>query len=435
MENEQRPAPLRPTLVPFRERWMGLLDFEKMWSTDKELPYLDHDEEPLGTWVGIGEFSGDVIPRKANCDPLPGLVSGRWEGAAALTIVGNDLLGIVAPKDTSDPAVWFWVTSGAVTRFSAEAESSSRPVITISAEGWVGSPHEPDRAFQGWSLRVRDVARLEQPCWQRTVHDNISLEARQEASLLDALRTFEVVESGSSPQPSDGSIPEPASLGGADVGNEEDAIRSLPEQWIEKLARKPVSITGAILNAPLEKCARGYNKQRVSALGMACALASREVPTGGIPYSEIEGEEAVGSWLGMGAFVGRAALGDNDSSLPVQEVTVLGTCALTLVEGRLLGIVDADDEAKQLLGIGGGPQERQSVWFAAERARVKVTTKGEQGLFTKRPSLIEISTDDWDLHLRHVYKLTRACTPEIALKHNSGQPRGENSLVATLGTG
>src|SRR5437764_1194104 len=82
-------APLRPTLVPYRERWMGLVDFGKMWATDKELPYLDRDEEPLGTWVAVGGFTGDVRPRKANCDPLPGLVTGTWEGATALTIVGN----------------------------------------------------------------------------------------------------------------------------------------------------------------------------------------------------------------------------------------------------------------------------------------------------------------------------------------------------------
>jgi hypothetical protein len=430
-------APLRPTLVPYRERWTGLVDRGKMWSTDKELPYLERDEEPRGTWVGIGEFSGDVIPRKANCDPLPGLQSGTWDGPTALTIVGEDLLGIVAPEDTSQPAVWFWVTSSAVTEFGAVAESSSGPVITISAEGWVGSPHEPDRAFEGWSLRLRDVARLEQPCWMRALHEPISLEATQESSLLDALRKLELPESGPSPQPPRNTASEPGALGALDDSSEHDVgSPSHSQQWTEKLARKPLTVTGAILQSPLESIRVGPRLTRLGLLGIGCAVTSREPPvSGGIPFSEF-GEEADGSWGGLAVFIGEASLLDGDGVLhPARTVTLAGSCALTLAGDRLLGILDADDQGRQLWASQdlGLPEEAdQSVWFSAARSSVTLEASGEQGMLGKRPVLLQIGADNWDVHLRHVHRFTRACTRDTAIRQNSAQPRAENSLVAAL---
>jgi hypothetical protein len=155
---------------------------------------------------------------------------------------------------------------------------------------------------------------------------------------------------------------------------------------------------------------------------MACAIASRDAPTGGIPFSEV-GEAAVGSWLGVGAFAGRA---------DGRDVAVIGTCALTLAGERILGILDADDDVRRLFGMAGDPQEKQTVWFAAPRTGVEVTTEGQRGLFSKRPALIQIKTEEWDLHLREIRALSRACTPATAFKHNSGGGQGENSLVAAL---
>jgi hypothetical protein len=179
--------------------------------------------------------------------------------------------------------------------------------------------------------------------------------------------------------------------------------------------------TGAVLHAPLTRNARGYAKQTVPRLGMACAIPSRDT-TGGIPFSEV-GEEAVGSWLCVGAFAGR---------VDGREVGAIGTCALTFAGERMLAILDADDEVRRMFGIGGDPQEKQTVWIAAPRGGVEVTTEGQRGLFSKRPALIHIATEDWDLHLREVRALSRACTPETAFKHNSSGGPGENSLVAAL---
>ena len=418
-------APLRPTLVPFRERSMGLIDFEQMWSTDKELPYVAREEEPLGTWVGMGEFSGDVIPRKANCDPLVGeVVSGTWRGPTALTIVGDDLLGIVAPEDSSEPAVWFWVTRDGVTGFGAEAASTSRADVTLSGEAW--------------TLRLRDVAQLDQPCWVRTLDDSISLQAPAETPLLGALRSIGLAEEGSRVQPPAGT---PASktepLGGQEPGAEvAPTAAPPPEQWVEKLGREPAPIVGAILQGPLESIRFGSRLRRLGLLGIGCAVTSRDPPiSGGIPYSEF-GEDADGSWGALAMFVGEAALLDDDGVLhPAQNVVLGGSCALTLVGDRLLGILDADDEGRQLWAsddIGVPEEADQSVWFSAARSSLTLETSGEQGVFGKRPALLQVSADGWDLHLRHVYRFTRACTPETAERRNSAQPRAENSLVAAL---
>jgi hypothetical protein len=430
-------APLRPTLVPYRERWLGLVDRGKMWSTDKEVPYLERDEEPQGTWVGIGKFSGDVIPRKANGDPLRGLQNGTWEGPTSLTIVGEDVLGIVAPEDTSEPAVWFWVTSSALAGFRADAGSSSGPVITISGEGWVGSPHEPDRAFQGWSLSLRDVAKLEQPCWMSTLQETISLEATQETSLLDALRKLALPESGSGPQPLRNAASDPGALEAPSDSIERGVSPQSPaQQWTEKLARKPLTVTGAILQAPLKSMRLGLELSRLGLLGMGCAVTSREPPvTGGIPFSEF-GEEADGSWGGVAVFVGEASRLDDDGVLhPAGTLVLAGSCALTLAGDRLLGILDTDQEGRQLWvsqGLGVPDEADQSVWFSAARSSVRLEASGEQGLFGKRPVLLQISADNWDLHLRHVSEFTRACTRDTAVRRNWAQPRAENSLVAAL---
>jgi hypothetical protein len=199
-------------------------------------------------------------------------------------------------------------------------------------------------------------------------------------------------------------------------------------------AQRDTGKTGAILHAPLETYGMGYHRRTLAPLGMACALASRAGGNpGGIPYSEL-GAEAVASWFAIAAFTGRAApIDENDSSLNTRDVVLAGTCALTLVDDRLLGILDADDEARQLLGVSGAPQPKQTVWFAAPRADINVTTTGEQGLFSKRPALIDIDTEDWTVVLRHVSKLSRACTPEIALNHNSAGARAEKSLVEAFG--
>lgn len=421
-------TPLRPTLVPWRERWMGLRDFGTMWATDKDVPYLDSDQEPVGTWVGIGEFSGDVIPRNANNDPLPGLVSGTWVGPTALTVVGEDLLGIVAPEDTSEPTVWFWVASHVLMGFGADAELRGRSVVTITADGWVGSAHEPDRPFQGWSLRIRDVTRLKQPCWTRTLHETIALEVLQETSLLDALRNLPAA--GTRDQP----LPE------VSVQTDQESVTSStepPRAWVEKLSRQRAPISGAILRTPLEPSgADGRRARRVGRLAIACAIGSgSSVGPGGVPFSE-SGEEAIGSWAAIGLFVGSAELLDEEGVLhAASEVVMGGTCTLTLTEERLIAILDSDPSGRQLVSQWADmslADMDQSLWISAPRSSLTFEASGQQGTFGKRPVQIAIHTGGSDLYLREILKFTRPCTRETAERRNSAQPRAESSVVEAL---
>jgi hypothetical protein len=212
-----------------------------------------------------------------------------------------------------------------------------------------------------------------------------------------------------------------------------------PKQWTEKLARKPATITGVISQKPLESIRFGRKLRRLGLLGMCCAVTSREpAVSGGIPYSE-SNEDAAGSWAGLAMFIGDTALLDEDGVLhPARTVALPGSCTLTLAGDRLLGILDEDDEARGLWSMLGvevtSDEPNQSVWFAAALSEISLETTGEQGLFTKRPTLLHISTGGWDLHLRDVHKFTRACTEEVALRRNSMQPRAESSLLAALGS-
>lgn len=386
---------------------MGLVDFEQMWSTDKELPYLGREEEPHGTWVALGEFQGDAIPRKANCDPRVGeIVSGTWEGLTALTVVGEDVLAIVAPKDLDAPAVWFWVTPDGISGFHGGAAARG---VTISGEGWC--------------LRLRQISRLDRPCWVRTLRQDVSLETPGDAILLDVLRGIGLPETS------------PSALGQGESGG---IPSDPPEEWVEKLTRKRVPISGAILQPPLESPGRGvHNLRSMGRLGIGCALSSgdRAIPNG-IPFSEFR-EDALGSWVGLGMFAGAAELLDEDGELhSARRIALGGTCALTLTDERLLAVLDSDEPGRELwrsheIGIDLD-QADQSVWISAPGSSITLEASGQQGVLSKRPVHIVIRAGEWELHLRDVLRLTRPCTRETASRRNSAQPRAENSLLAAL---
>jgi len=69
-----------------------------MASTDKEIPYIGREEEPIGTWLGLGAFVGRARPFDERGDLVSESVSGTWEGVVALTIVGQDVLGSLRPR-------------------------------------------------------------------------------------------------------------------------------------------------------------------------------------------------------------------------------------------------------------------------------------------------------------------------------------------------
>jgi hypothetical protein len=175
-------------------------------------------------------------------------------------------------------------------------------------------------------------------------------------------------------------------------------------------AREPSSSslpTGAVVNPTRER------RFRMGSLKMNCT--EREVP-----YEDSR-EAPTGTWIAAGAFAGDAApLEPATGNLeePSQH-SCSGATAVTIVGGRLLAIVAP---------TGSEP----AVWLAVPTTALKLETRGEQGLFHKRPQMITITTEHWDLHLREVMQLTRPMSPATLERSTSMQPRKETSLVAAL---
>jgi hypothetical protein len=90
---------------------------------------------------------------------------------------------------------------------------------------------------------------------------------------------------------------------------------------------------------------------------------------------------------------------------------VQGRCCVTICGGQALGVLPAD-------GIG------PLVCFAVPTSCLTVQTEGNQGLLRKRPTLVRLQTDGFDLTLSDVDKLLLNLE-----KYQAGQ---ENALVTAL---
>jgi hypothetical protein len=145
--------------------------------------------------------------------------------------------------------------------------------------------------------------------------------------------------------------------------------------------------------------------RHIPALGMKCD--EREIPAPLAPTSPPD------YWLGMGAFIGTAELLTADGNFePGYEVHVLGTVALAVGDGRLIGIV-APDQATAT-----------AVWVAPSLGDIAVKAEGKTGLIRKRPERIEIRCDDWEILIGRVESLY--------IKTNMTQYGREASLLAAL---
>ena len=146
--------------------------------------------------------------------------------------------------------------------------------------------------------------------------------------------------------------------------------------------------------------------RRVQALNMTSD--HREIPEPGVAGA------SAAYWLaGVGIFEGVAALLANDGTLtPGSEVGVVGTVAVAIGNGRLIGIVSPNEAAAP------------AVWVAVSLADLRVTTKGQIGVFKKRPSQIEVQYDGWEIDLGNVRRFDRSI--------NQSQHGQEASLLRAL---
>ena len=174
------------------------------------------------------------------------------------------------------------------------------------------------------------------------------------------------------------------------------------------MSEASVATGRAVLNPTRER------RFKIGSLEMMCD--ERE-----IPYEDSD-TQPLGTWVGMGAFAGDASPLDAETGDLAGSTTIAceGLAALTVVGRRVLAILAPDS----------GP----AVWVALPLSKVKVETEGQQGLFSKRPRMVTLAAEDWDLHLQAVAKLTRPMSPAMLGKTNSRQGGQEGSLAAALGS-
>lgn len=131
---------------------------------------------------------------------------------------------------------------------------------------------------------------------------------------------------------------------------------------------------------------------------------SREIP------DPLAAGEPRGWWIAAMAFAQEGYTTDPNVGLPTHQ----GICALTVAPSSFHAIL--------------APQAATApaVWVSADLSSLQVEASGTQGLFRKRPSLVEISApkDGWSLSLAMVSRLYRAS--------NRFQNGHEASLVEAL---
>jgi len=137
----------------------------------REIPEPIGDSSVVGTWFAIGIFRGAAVWTAALDYPAGG--EGRslsFMGALALIVTVERASGIVAPPSNDQPAVWFSLALGGldVTQEGEKGIFTKRP-RTIRLTG------------NGWTCDMSDVRRL--------MRSGRMMEARQELSLLEALRS------------------------------------------------------------------------------------------------------------------------------------------------------------------------------------------------------------------------------------------------------
>jgi hypothetical protein len=147
--------------------------------------------------------------------------------------------------------------------------------------------------------------------------------------------------------------------------------------------------------------------RRIDALKMLCN--DRE-----IPRSNIVGESP-GYWLaGVGIFEGTAALlADDGTFTPGYEIGVTGTVMLAAGDGKCIAIVSPNEATAP------------AVWLSVNLADLQVTTKGQIGVFKKRPQQLVVQCDGWELVMGRIDRYNQ----------KTGKAFGgyETSLLAALG--
>jgi hypothetical protein len=148
------------------------------------------------------------------------------------------------------------------------------------------------------------------------------------------------------------------------------------------------------------------NERTIEELDMRCD--AHEIP------DSPDGSKADGYWLCLATMKGKApSLTQGEVSADSAEFSSTGTAALTLVKGRLLGI------------LGPSSPTEHAVWFTRPPTELNVQGIGSQGLLRKRPTELVLSAPDWELHATEVSML---------LRHSGSYKAGEEgSLLAALG--
>jgi hypothetical protein len=143
-------------------------------------------------------------------------------------------------------------------------------------------------------------------------------------------------------------------------------------------------------------------------IGIGVRCDAKDIP------EPLSGAKPVGWWLAAEAsYTGSASTGGETPNIgDAREVSVSGTAALAVAEGRIIGIVSADNRGEPAL------------WFAWSLTQVAVQTTGSQGLLRKRPTTIEVRGTDGTLELMSISRLLRNMG-----SYHSGQ---EGSLLRAL---
>jgi hypothetical protein len=149
--------------------------------------------------------------------------------------------------------------------------------------------------------------------------------------------------------------------------------------------------------------ARGAAR-RVEELGMRCD--AKEIP------DPLGNEKPTGWWISATCTVsGSAGTGTPDGD--TTSVSMKGTAALAVVQGRLLGIFSTNSKAEP------------AVWFSWSISALHIDTAGSQGMFKKRPTQITVKGPGSTLVMSQVSRLYRAT--------NRYQPGQEGSFLSALG--
>lgn len=137
-------------------------------------------------------------------------------------------------------------------------------------------------------------------------------------------------------------------------------------------------------------------------LGMRCD--AREIPDPLAPG------EPRGWWLAGLAVVRQGYTADPEEKLPAQQ----GLCALVITPAAVHAIVTPKAVSEP------------AIWLSAHLGSLRVQATGTQGLFKKRPEMVEIGApeDGWSLTLAMVSRLYRSS--------NRAQSGQEASLVEAL---